>query len=183
MDEYHKRLEVAEKNAEIARNRYASIQSKVETQQSEIECLKKQLEDLKAQNEELSRAIPEREEAEKIDLPEEPKIDYVGCLTKVFESKKVVFIGGHQNIMTKFAQKFPKAVVVTKDKSITAENQIDNADAILFKTDNMGHKEYNPIKDIAVRRNIPYGYIGDVTALELVEKSVFEELERLGCSL
>ena len=41
----------------------------------------------------------------------------------------------------------------------------------------------NPIKDIAVRRNIPYGYIGDVTALELVEKSVFEELERLGCSL
>lgn len=183
LDEYHKRLEVAEKNAEIARNRYASIQSKVETQQSEIECLKKQLEDLKAQNEELSRAIPEREEAEKIDLPEEPKIDYVGCLTKVFESKKVVFIGGHQNIMTKFAQKFPKAVVVTKDKSITAENQIDNADAILFKTDNMGHKEYNPIKDIAVRRNIPYGYIGDVTALELVEKSVFEELERLGCSL
>ena len=97
----------------------------------------------------------------------------------MFESKKVVFIGGHQNIMTKFAQKFPKAVVVTKDKSITAENQIDNADAILFKTDNMGHKEYNPIKDIAVRRNIPYGYIGDVTALELVEKSVFEELERL----
>lgn len=75
---------MAEKNAEIARNRYASIQSKVETQQSEIECLKKQLEDLKAQNEELSRAIPEREEAEKIDLPEEPKIDYVGCLTLVY---------------------------------------------------------------------------------------------------
>ena len=43
----------------------------------------------------------------------------------------------------------------------------------------MSHKEYTPIKDLAGRKGVPVGYIGDVTSLGLVEKSVYEELKKL----
>ena len=110
----------------------------------------------------------------------EPEINYADMLAAIFTNKKIVFIGGHQNIMNKFSQKYPDAVVIPHDKAVLANQPLEAADAVLFKTDSMGHKEYNPIKDLAARRNIPIGYIGDFTSLTLVEKSVYEELTKLG---
>lgn len=81
--------------------------------------------------------------------------------------------------MGKFAQKYPEAAVVEKDKAMTADRQLDGAAAVLFKTDSMGHKEYTPIKDLAGRKGVPVGYIRDVTSLNLVEQSVYEELKKL----
>lgn len=180
LDSLTVRANAAEKAAAEARNRYAAIQSKVESQQSKIDVLQKEISLLKAENEELRHILPAPESPKYAPDKVEPEINYADMLAAIFTNKKIVFIGGHQNIMSKFSQKYPDAVVIPHDKAVLANQPLEAADAVLFKTDSMGHKEYNPIKDLADRRNIPIGYIGDFTSLTLVEKSVYEELTKLG---
>lgn len=176
---YKSRTDAAERAAEDARNRYAGIQSKVETQQEQIAALEEKLRVLQEENERLRKEVPAEPVEDTPVVPAEPEVDCAEELKKLFASKKVVIIGGHPNIMTKFAQKYPDAAVIEKDKAMTADKQLDGAAAVLFKTDSMSHKEYTPIKDLAGRKGVPVGYIGDVTSLGLVEKSVYEELKKL----
>lgn len=176
---YKSRTDAAERAAEDARNRYASIQSKVETQQKQISDLEEKLRALQEENERLREEVPAVPVEAVPVTPAELEVDYAEKLKKVFAAKKIVIIGGHPNIMTKFAQKYPDAAVIEKDKAMTADKQLDGAAAVLFKTDSMSHKEYTPIKDLAGRKGVPVGYIGDVTSLGLVEKSVYEELKKL----
>lgn len=179
---YKSRTDAAERAAEDARNRYASIQSKVETQQKQISDLEEKLRALQEENERLREEVPAVPVETVPVTPAELEVDYAEKLKKVFAAKKIVIIGGHPNIMTKFAQKYPDAAVIEKDKAITADKQLDGATAVLFKTDSMGHKEYTPIKDLAGRKGVPVGYICDVTSMNLVEKSVYEELKQLSIS-
>lgn len=179
---YKSRTDAAERAAEDARNRYASIQSKVETQQKQISDLEEKLRALQEENERLREEVPAVPVETVPVTPAELEVDYAEKLKKVFAAKKIVIIGGHPNIMTKFAQKYPDAAVIEKDKAMTADKQLDGATAVLFKTDSMGHKEYTPIKDLAGRKGVPVGYIGDVTSMNLVEKSVYEELKQLSIS-
>ena len=180
LDSLTVRANAAEKAAAEARNRYAAIQSKVESQQSKIDVLQKEISLLKAENEELRHILPAPESPKYAPDKVAPEINYADMLAAIFTNKKIVFIGGHQNIMNKFSQKYPDAVVIPHDKAVLANQPLEAADAVLFKTDSVGHKEYNPIKDLAARRNIPIGYIGDFTSLTLVEKSVYKELTKLG---
>lgn len=179
---YKSRTDAAERAAEDARNRYASIQSKVETQQKQISDLEEKLRALQEENERLREEVPAVPVETVPVTPAELEVDYAEKLKKVFAAKKIVIIGGHPNIMTKFAQKYPDAAVIEKDKAMTADKQLDGATAVLFKTDSMGHKEYTPIKDLAGRKGVPVGYICDVTSMNLVEKSVYEELKQLSIS-
>lgn len=179
---YKSRTGAAERAAEDARNRYASIQSKVETQQKQISDLEEKLRALQEENERLREEVPAVPVETVPVTPAELEVDYAEKLKKVFAAKKIVIIGGHPNIMTKFAQKYPDAAVIEKDKAMTADKQLDGATAVLFKTDSMGHKEYTPIKDLAGRKGVPVGYICDVTSMNLVEKSVYEELKQLSIS-
>ena len=183
LKEYRTRADTAERAAEDARNRYAGIQSKVESQQKQITDLEEQLKALREENARLRQQLP-AQPAEEImnDATTEPGISYEEELSRIFSERKIVFIGGHPNIMGKFAQKYPEAAVIEKDKAMTADKQLDGAAAVLFKTDSMGHKEYTPIKDLAGRKNVPVGYIKDVTSLSLVEQSVYEELKKLNIS-
>ena len=179
---YKSRTDTAERAAEDARNHYASIQSKVETQQKQISDLEEKLRALQEENERLREEVPAAP-VEKVPVtPVEPEVNYAEKLKKIFAAKKIVIVGGHPNIMGKFAQKYPDAAVIEKDKAMTADKQLDGATAVLFKTDSMGHKEYTPIKDLAGRKGVPVGYIGDVTSMNLVEKSVYEELKQLSIS-
>lgn len=179
---YKSRTDAAERAAEDARNRYASIQSKVETQQKQISDLEEKLRALQEENERLREEVPAAPVEEVPVTPVEPEVNYAEKLKKIFAAKKIVIVGGHPNIMGKFAQKYPDAAVIEKDKAMTADKQLDGATAVLFKTDSMGHKEYTPIKDLAGRKGVPVGYIGDVTSMNLVEKSVYEELKQLSIS-
>lgn len=179
---YKVRTNAAERAAEDARNRYASIQSKVEIQQKQISDLEEKIRALQEENERLRKEVPAAPVEEVPVAPAEPEVDYAEKLKIVFATKKVVIVGGHPNIMGKFTQKYPDAVVIEKDKAMTADRQLDSAAAVLFKTDSMGHKEYTPIKDLAGRRGVPVGYIDDVTSMNLVEKSVYEELKQLNIS-
>ena len=180
LKKYKVRADAAERAAEDARNRYAGIQSKVESQQKQITDLEEQLKALREENARLRQQLPAQPTEERVEAaPAEPDINYEEELSKIFSAKKIVFVGGHPNIMGKFAQKYPNAAVVEKDKAMTADRQLDGAAAVLFKTDSMGHKEYTPIKDLAGRKGVPVGYIRDVTSLNLVEQSVYEELKKL----
>lgn len=179
---YKSRTDTAERAAEDARNHYASIQSKVETQQKQISDLEEKLRALQEENERLREGVPAAPVEEVPVTPVEPEVNYAEKLKKIFAAKKIVIVGGHPNIMGKFAQKYPDAAVIEKDKAMTADKQLDGATAVLFKTDSMGHKEYTPIKDLAGRKGVPVGYIGDVTSMNLVEKSVYEELKQLSIS-
>lgn len=180
LKEYKVRADAAERAAEDARNRYAGIQSKVESQQKQITDLEEQLKALREENARLRQQLPAQPTEERVEAaPAEPDINYEEELSKIFSAKKIVFVGGHPNIMGKFAQKYPNAAVVEKDKAMTADRQLDGAAAVLFKTDSMGHKEYTPIKDLAGRKGVPVGYIRDVTSLNFVEQSVYEELKKL----
>lgn len=180
LKEYRARADAAERAAEDARNRYAGIQSKVESQQKQITDLEEQLKALREENARLRQQLPAQPTEERVEAATaEPDINYEEELSKIFSAKKIVFVGGHPNIMGKFAQKYPEAAVVEKDKAMTADRQLDGAAAVLFKTDSMGHKEYTPIKDLAGRKGVPVGYIRDVTSLSLVEQSVYEELKKL----
>ena len=123
-----------------SRNRYAAIQSKVESQQSKIDVLQKELSLLRAENEELRHILPAPESPKYAPAKVEPEINYADMLAAIFTNKKIVFIGGHQNIMNKFSQKYPDAVVIPHDKAVLANQPLEAADAVLFKTDSMGHK-------------------------------------------
>ena len=144
--------------------------------------LEEKLRALQEENERLREEVPAVPVEAVPVTPAELEVDYAEKLKKVFAAKKIVIIGGHPNIMTKFAQKYPDAAVIEKDKAMTADKQLDGATAVLFKTDSMGHKEYTPIKDLAGRKGVPVGYICDVTSMNLVEKSVYEELKQLSIS-
>ena len=109
---------------------------------------------------------------------EEP--NYREELTNIFSTHKIAFVGGNINIMQKLAAAYPAAVVIPKERVANADSLIENADAVLFKPDSIGHKEVYKTKSIISRKQIPFSYIGDIANLKLLEKNVYEELKKLG---
>lgn len=174
----------ANKQSIAVRNKWAGIQEKVDAQQVEIENLRKQLAEEKARNNDLEQQLSEltREDVQEVSVePDaEPAIDYRERLNKIFASHKVVFVGGNYNIMSKFARRNPDAIIIPANRIGTSDQQVENADAILMKTDSMGHKEYYKYKQIAIRKGIPFSYLENRSNVELVEQDVFETLEIMG---
>ena len=166
--------------AETARNRYASIQSKIERQETDNKALLERIQALEKENARLKELVPQDPEPQPEEAAEEPEpIDYRAALTDIFHAKKIVFVGGHQNIMGKFSKRYPDAIAIPQNRVPFAEQQIVQADALLFKTDSMGHKEYTPVKAIAERNNIPVAYVGNFANVELMEQDVYQQLEKL----
>lgn len=176
------RAEVKEavSTAETARNRYASLQSKVEGQEAEKKALLQRIKALEKENARLKALVPTDPEPKSEEPATEPEsLDYRMALTDIFHRKKILFVGGHQNIMGKFAKCYPEAIVIPQDRVPFAEQKIVHGDALLFKTDYMGHKEYNPVRDIADRNNIPVGYMGNFANMELLEQDVYRQLQKI----
>lgn len=174
----------AEKAASDARNKVAGLQSKVDKQQAEIDALKAKLVQSEAALKKAQEAIalqtrPGPEEASEALPQEENTPDYAAVLTDIFAQKTIVFIGGNPSVMQKLSLKYPDAVVIPQNRIPTAEQQIVSADAILFKTDSMAHKDYTPVKALAEKRRIPYGYIGDITNLALLEQDIAVKLAKI----
>lgn len=165
-----------------ARNKNVGLQGKIDRQQKEIETLKLEIERLKnlipqqAEETELLSQEPEKEpRAQEIQEP-----DYPAELTEILSKHKVVFVGGNINIMQKFAATYPDATVIPKERVANADSLIENADAVLFKTDSIGHKEFYKAKGILSRKQIPFSYLGDITNIRLLEKNIYEELKKIG---
>lgn len=180
--------EIREENTTLSsqlrevRNKNVGLQGKIDSQQKEIEALKEELQRLKnlipPQHEETETLPKEDTETPQNEAVEEP--NYRKELTNIFSTHKIAFVGGNINIMQKFAAAYPAAVVIPKERVTNADSLIENADAVLFKPDSIGHKEVYKTKSIISRKQIPFSYIGDIANLKLLEKNVYEELKKLG---
>lgn len=180
--------EIREENTTLSsqlrevRNKNVGLQGKIDSQQKEIEALKEELQRLKnlipPQHEETETLPKEDTETPQNESVEEP--NYREELTSIFSTYKIAFVGGNINIMQKFAAAYPAAVVIPKERVANADSLIENADAVLFKPDSIGHKEVYKTKSIISRKQIPFSYIGDIANLKLLEKNVYEELKKLG---
>ena len=88
--------------------------------------------------------IPEPEEAEVVCEAEEEKTgtcttstskDYAAALDALLKQHTVVIVGGNENLMKKFQVAHPDASLVAKDMLGTCDQQIQNADIVMFKVD------------------------------------------------
>lgn len=165
-----------------SKNKYAGLQDKIDKQAAEIEVLKQKIslleEDKRKAEQSLSALLPEEEPA--VDDTPEIAIDYSSLLQNILKNHKVVFVGGNENIMSKFSQSYPQAVVIPKSRIASSDSLIETADIILFKTDSMGHKDYYKVKQIAIRKKIPYDYLGDIANLQRFVQNVYETLCDMG---
>lgn len=170
------------------RNKNAGLQAKIEQQQELIEQLKAELVELQRQNAELRQDVADllpspaaADETPAADAADAAPVDYRPLLASVFESHKIVLIGGYEtSVMAKFSQRNPAAIVVPLARIATSEAQIDNADAILFKTDHLSHSDYFKVKSIAYKKRIPFDYLAGGTNVQRLEKDVAETLSAMG---
>lgn len=170
------------------RNKYAGLQSKIEQQQARIAQLESQLEELQRENADLQQDVadllPQSSNPEASSTPDDsatPAIDYRAVLAPVFKAHKIVFIGGYEtSVMAKFAQRNLAAIVIPLDRVVSSESLIENADAILFKTDHLSHSDYFKVKSIAYKKHIPFDYLNSGTNVQRLEESAAETLSAMG---
>lgn len=170
------------------RNKNAGLQAKIEQQQEYISQLKSELEELQQKNVELQQDIadllPSDRDAGNTAVPDDvdtTPVDYRSLLSSVFESHKIVIIGGYEtSVMAKFAQRNPSAIVIPMARISTSEALIENADAILFKTDHLSHSDYFKVKRIAYKKRIPFDYLTSGTNVQRLEENAAEILSAMG---
>ena len=91
----------------------------------------------------------------------------------------VVIVGGNENLMKKFQVAHPDASLVAKDMLGTCDQQIQNADIVMFKVDSCSHALYNKGKTICNRYDVPFCYIPNVASIPRIEQSMCEQLEEI----
>ncbi len=69
--------------------------------------------------------------------------DYAAALDALLKQHTVVIVGGNENLMKKFQVAHPDASLVAKDMLGTCDQQIQNADIVMFKVDSCSHALYN----------------------------------------
>lgn len=179
-----------ELTTEIAetRNKYAGLQSKIAQQQERISQLESQLEELQRKNVDLQQDIadllPQSSDSGVDSIPDDSDTtatDYRAILAPVFAAHKIVFIGGYEtSVMAKFSQRNPAATVVPLSRIAVSESLIENADAILFKTDHLSHSDYFKVKSIAYKKRIPFDYLNSGTNVQRLEENTAEILSAMG---
>ena len=61
----------------------------------------------------------------------------------------------------------------------TCDQQIQNADIVMFKVDSCSHALYNKGKTICNRYDVPFCYIPNVASIPRIEQSMCEQLEEI----
>lgn len=171
-----------------ARNKYAGLQLKVEQQQERIFQLESQLEELRRQNADLQQDVADllppsadSSDSNATDDSGASAVDYRSLLAPVLDTHKIVFIGGYETtVMAKLAQRNPAAIVIPLARIAGSESLIENADAILFKTDHLSHSDYFKVKSIAYKKRIPFDYLISGTNVQRLEKNAVETLSAMG---
>lgn len=164
----------AEQKLIQSKKRENALTSKLETAYKEID--------------ELMERIPEPEEAEVVcdaeeKMPEPVQQvqakDYAAALDTLLKQHTVVIVGGNENLMKKFQVAHPDASLVAKDMLGTCDQQIQNADIVMFKVDSCSHALYNKGKTICNRYDVPFCYIPNVASIPRIEQSMCEQLEEI----
>lgn len=162
---------IAEQKLNQSKKRENALVSKLEAAYSEID--------------ELMAQIPESaEEDEAPDEPDEPAeekaeenaMDYSGALDDILKKNTVVIVGGNQNLMKKFQVTHPDASIVAKDMIAVCDQQIRNADVVMFKADSLSHALYGKCKAICHKHDVPFCYLPNVASIPRMEQSMCEQL-------
>lgn len=170
-----------------------AVEAESTAEQKLIQCKKREnalaskLETAYKEIDELMERIPEPDETEvlpeeKEEIPEpvqEQEKDYAATLDTLLKQHTVVIVGGNENLMKKFQAAHPDASLVAKDMIGTCDQQIQNADIVMFKVDSCSHALYNKGKTICNRYDVPFCYIPNVASIPRIEQSMCEQLEEI----
>ena len=189
-----KKIEELEKMLDKAKTDAArAIEAENTAEQKLVQCKKREnalaskLETAYKEIDELMERVPEPdetevlcEEEENVSEPVQEQVkDYAATLDALLKQHTVVIIGGNENLMKKFQVAHPDASLVAKDMIGTCDQQVQNADIVMFKVDSCSHALYNKGKAICNRYDVPFCYIPNVASIPRIEQSMCEQLEEI----
>ena len=93
---------------------------------------------------------------------------------------KIYLFGGNRNLTKKLESKYPGIQCYHSDRKGNCDSMVSHADLILFKTDCFCHVMFKKVRRLADVKRIPYRYVKPVTALPLLEKEIYENIEMAG---
>ena len=186
IEQLEKQLAGAKENEERAVNAANAAEQKLAQSKKRENALSVKLEAAYDEIDELMARIPEEpdregeneQEIEDIIEPtsETEAVDYAAVLDKLMMEHSVVIVGGNQNLMKKFQVAHPNASLVDKDMIAACDQQVRNADAVMFKVDSMSHALYGKCKAICHKYDIPFCYLPNVASIQRMEQSMCEQL-------
>lgn len=188
IEELEKMLDKAKADAARAIEAENAAEQKLIQSKKRENALTSKLETAYKEIDELMERIPEPEEAEVVreaeeEIPEPVQQvqakDYAAALDALLKQHTVVIVGGNENLMKKFQVAHPDASLVAKDMLGTCDQQIQNADIVMFKVDSCSHALYNKGKTICNRYDVPFCYIPNVASIPRIEQSMCEQLEEI----
>lgn len=188
IEELEKMLDKAKADAARAIEAENAAEQKLIQSKKRENALTSKLETAYKEIDELMERIPEPEEAEVVCEAEEERQepvqqvqakDYAAALDALLKQHTVVIVGGNENLMKKFQVAHPDASLVAKDMLGTCDQQIQNADIVMFKVDSCSHALYNKGKTICNRYDVPFCYIPNVASIPRIEQSMCEQLEEI----
>ena len=104
-------------------------------------------------------------------------IDYESFLLEVSNKKKIVFIGGHINLINALKNKYPHMIFITGEK-VVSHQVINHADYVFFFYNFLNHTLYYKVMNLLYNnRSIQWDYISSRN-LSLVEKEIYQKLTK-----
>lgn len=102
-------------------------------------------------------------------------IDYEAFLSDITQKKKIIFIGGHINLIKGLKAKYPNMLFITNENLISHQ-VIDHADYIFFLYNFLNHTLYYKAMGLLhTQSKIKWDYISSRN-LNLVEKDLYQKL-------
>lgn len=109
------------------------------------------------------------------DTAQEDFVSIDEMVTKLKDAN-IAIIGGHINWINKMKSLFPNFKYIrTKETSAVSDSIMDNVSKAYFFTDTISHVSYNRFVTLAIKRNIPFGYMHGVN-MEKTIRQMYEDL-------
>jgi len=104
-------------------------------------------------------------------------IDYAEFLSKISHKKKILFIGGHINLINALRNKYPQMIFITGEKAVSHQ-VISHADYVFFFYNFLGHTLYYKVMNLLYNnRKVKWDYIS-ARNLNLVEMDLYQKLTK-----
>lgn len=104
-------------------------------------------------------------------------IDYTTFLLKISNKKKILFIGGHINLINALKNKYPHMFFITGEKAVSHQ-VISHADYVFFFYNFLSHTLYYKVMNLLYNnRNVQWDYIS-TRNLNLVEMDLYQKLTK-----
>ena len=103
--------------------------------------------------------------------------DHESFLSKISNKKKIVFIGGHINLINALKNKYSHMIFITGEKAVSHQ-VISHADYVFFFYNFLSHTLYYKVMNLLYNnRNVKWDYIS-ARNLNLVEMDLYQKLTK-----